>query len=212
MGKCKRLVALLLLFCSVMPLLLTSCNRKYDEAEVLAAARELLPIAEKLNTVYYGEGIRYLSGGISEGAYAEADPEHLSYLGFSSLSELDELTRSVFTISFSLALLRERVGELRVDGILIKPSRYFQKYEDEARTKEKCIMVYNAIEPIFDDRMVIDYSTLRVLGSKRKYVNLAVEVKVTNEYGQVQKKTMTVSLLEESDGWRIDNPVFQNYT
>ena len=33
-----------------------------------------------------------------------------------------------------------------------------------------------------------------------------------NEYGQVQKKTMTVSMLEESDGWRIDNPVFQNYT
>ena len=195
-----------------MPLFLTSCNRKYDEAEVLAAARELLPIAEKLNTVYYGEGIKYLSGGISEGAYSEADPTHLSYLGFSTLEELDDLTRSVFTVSFSLSLLRERVGELRVDGMLINPSRYFQKYEDELRTEEKCIMVYNAIEPIFDDRMVIDYSTLRVLGSKRKYVNLAVEVKVTNEYGQVQKKTMTVSLLEESDGWRIDNPVFQNYT
>ncbi|MBR2343643.1 MAG: hypothetical protein IKA64_05250 [Clostridia bacterium] len=212
MKKCKYLIAFLLIFALIPSLCLTSCkkNRDYDEAEVKAAVEELLRKAEILNTVYYGAGIGYITGGYRDGAYYEADGLHLSALGFSSIKELEALTRSTFTRGYSDQLVREKLGEVRVDGVMLTPARYYQKYADEFYTEEICIMVYSGNTAIFDDRMEYDYSTVKVLGSEGEKVKASIEATVSNKDGDTQRVTVSVVLIEE-DGWRIDNPVFKNY-
>ena len=75
----------------------TSCNRSYDEKEVLTAAEELLRKAVMLNEVYYGNGISTKDTGHRNGNYLEADAIHLSRLGFETVEDLKNLTRDVFT-------------------------------------------------------------------------------------------------------------------
>lgn len=212
MKKSKVVFSLLLCVLLCLSIVLTSCDRKYDEAEVKAAAESLMKNAEKLNTVYYGRGIAYIVGGAQNGAYYEADPMHLRTLGFTNINGLVELTEKTFTKSYSAKLIRDRLQEMRVDGVMIEPARYYQNYEDELLTEEVCIMVYSGITPIFDDRMTVDYSSMTVTGSKRDKVFVTVSVTVANMDGETQEKTLEITLIEEDDGWRIDNPVFKNYT
>ena len=136
---------------------------------------------------------------------------HLYTLGFSSISELETITRATFTKSYSDQLVRQKLGELRVDGVMITPARYYQKYADEFLTEELCIMVYSNNEAIFDDRMEYDYSTISVNGSSGERVNVSVIAYVSDKDGNKQKVTVNVVLIEEANGWRIDNPVFKNY-
>lgn len=212
MKKSKVLFTLFLCVLLCLSFALTSCDRKYDEAEVKAAAESLMKNAEKLNTVYYGRGIAYIMGGSHNGAYYEADPMHLRSLGFTNIKGLIELTEKTFTKSYSAKLIRDRLQEMRVDGVMIEPARYYQSYDDELMTEEVCIMVYSGITPIFDDRMTVDYSSMTVKGSKRDKVFVSVSVTVSNIDGDTQEKTLDITLIEEDDGWRIDNPVFKNYT
>ena len=40
---------------------------------------------------------------------------------------------------------------------------------------------------------------------------MTVEATVTREDGKSQKTTVTITLVEEDEGWRIDNPTYANY-
>ena len=56
-----------------------------------------------------------------------------------------------------------------------------------------------------------DYSSLRVEKSKKERVYVKVDATVTNSEGKSQQVTLTVILVEEADGWKIDNPTYANY-
>ena len=207
----KKTASLLLILALVLSSVLFSCgekNREYDEAEVLAAARELLPKAQIMNTVYYGKGISYIAGG---GSYCEADPIHLSALGFDTVAGLMEKTEEVFTREYSESLFRDKISSLQVDGYVIELGRYYQSYYDAEMTEPQCIMVNKNMTVVFEDRMTYDYSTLRVLGSCGKTVILEIDVKVTDKDSNEKTKTLRINLVEQENGWRIDNPVFANY-
>ena len=208
-----RAVCILLCLCLAL-CGLCSCekDREYDDGEVIAAAKSLLSESIKLNTVYYGHGISYLSDRIGEGTYCEADPIHLSALGFDTIAELKEKTLTVFTDSYSEQIFKTKLEPITVDGQIIELSRYYQSYKDLEGTEPDCIMVNKNMKVIFDDRMTFDYGSIRVLGSEGEFVKLEVDVTVKNEDGDSKTLTLSVTLLEESDGWRIDNPVFANYS
>ena len=72
-------------------------------------------------------------------------------------------------------------------------------------------MVYSGNEAIFDDRMEYDYSTISVNGSSGERVNASISASVSDKNGNKQSVTVNIVLIEESNGWRIDNPVFKNY-
>ena len=86
--KTKILSLLLVIVCTLSILSLSSCNKKYDEEEVLTAAKTLLKEAELLNVIYYGSGVQYYENDRANGNYREANSEHLRELGFSSVDEL----------------------------------------------------------------------------------------------------------------------------
>lgn len=189
---------------------LYSCDKKYDEAEVKEALSELLTKIGVLNTVYYGNGIDYYSSGESDGVYHEANFLHLNTLGFSTIAELKTLTRQVFTEEFSQQIFATKLENMGEGDILIQQARYYQKVDFDG--SNICIMVDSTAVSIFDDRMTFDLDSIRVEGSKRDQVICYVDVEVSNQDGDHQTKTLKVILLEESDGWRIDNPVFANYS
>ena len=46
---------------------------------------------------------------------------------------------------------------------------------------------------------------------RRESVHLSIDATVTNADGKSQRTTVTVTLVEEENGWRIDNPTYVNY-
>ena len=55
-----KIISLLLIAVTLVSLFsLSSCNRRYDETEVIEATKKLLKEAEMLHIVYYGSGIKY---------------------------------------------------------------------------------------------------------------------------------------------------------
>jgi len=205
----KKAVAILM----ICILMFTSCeepDRTYDEKEVTAAAEELLKKAEILNTVYYGEGIHYLVTSYQNGVYYEADAFHLQKLGFNSIAELQNLTRSTFTESYSELLFSTKLEPLTVDDQVITLARYYQVY-DEDSGEPLYIMVHSKYTSIYDGLMEFKYSTLKAVGSKKETVFVEVDTVVKNRDGESQDRTLSVSLIEENYGWRIDSVCFQNF-
>ena len=212
-GACikKTLCSLLILVTLFSVITLTSCNRKYDEDEVIEAAGKLLKQAEVLNEVYYGKGISYVSSQYRDGNYYEADAIHLATLGFSTIEELKTLTRQTFTFGYSNELFSTKLSMLSDEGVIHGMARYIQKYDDVEMTEPVCILVYKDATVLKKGTIVYDYSSFKVTGSKKQVVYVDVNATVYNDDGDSQKVTLTLNLIEEDNGWRIDNPCYANY-
>lgn len=212
-GACiKKTLSILLLITTVFLIFpLTSCNRKYDEDEVLENAERLLKQAEVLNEVYYGEGISYIQSSYQDGYYYEADPFHLATLGFTTIEELKTLTRETFTSGYSSEIFSTKLDMIVDDSGVRGMARYFQRYDDVNATDPVCIMVYSRATVLKKGTIVYDYSSLRVTGVKKQTVFVTVTATVYDDNGNSQKTNVTLNLIEEDNGWRIDNPCYANY-
>ena len=59
MRSLVKIIAVILII-AALPLSLASCDRRYDEAEVMEAATLLITASAELNEIYYGKGIAFL--------------------------------------------------------------------------------------------------------------------------------------------------------
>lgn len=207
----RRVISLILVIVILSSLFtLTSCNRKYDEEEVIAAAKVLLKDAELLNEIYYGKGIRYYDTEIENaGYYKRADATHLSELGFDTIDELKALTERTFSYEYSQNIYTTLLYGFKEDGKVVTAARYYQ-YTD-TKTQESFIMVYTKFEVMFKDTIVYDYDSIEVERSKKENVYLTVNATVTNAEGVSQQIILSITLIEEVGGWRICNPTYANY-
>ena len=207
----NKLISLLLIAVTLVSLFtLSSCNRRFDKAEVIEATKTLLKDAEMLNIVYYGSGIEYFDDDEVKGYYHKANPNHLENLGFSTIDELKRLTEKTFSDGYSSMLYSTILSSLMDDISVVSPARYYQAF-DEKTGAPTHIMVYSNFTPMFKDSIVYDYDSLKAKGSKKEKVYVEVDATVTNAEGKSQRTTVTVTLVEEDDGWRIDNPTYANY-
>ena len=210
-GAFKRAVSLVLsVLMLASTLLITACNRKYDEAEVLEVGESLMRRAEVLNFVYYGSGIEYFDKDDSTSRYRSANPEHLKTLGFSTLEELMKMTEEVFSVGYTNTVYSTVLSTLRDDTTVVSYARYYQAYDEQTNEPTE-IMVFSNYPYAMKGRIEYDYATLRVEGSKKEKVKLLIDATVFNEAGQSQKTTVTISLVEEENGWRISNPTYAIY-
>lgn len=209
----KRILYFTLIIATVVPVLnLTSCDRKYDEAEVISAATELLQKSEMLNVVLFGEGIATTSTGAQSGAYKEADFLHLNKLGFTTVKELEALVRGTFTVGYSDYAIKTVLSPITFGGVMYSNTRYYQLYADEINKIDPvCIMVHSEYDYIFKDTVIYDYSSIRVKDVKKKTLFISVNATVTNKNGESQDTEVVFELIEESDGWRINTSTFVNY-
>jgi hypothetical protein len=207
----NKIISLLLISVTLVSLFtLSSCNRRYDETEVVEVTKKLLKEAEMLNFVYYGSGIRYFDDEDEKGYYRKADPNHLEELGFSTIDELKAMTEKTFSIGYSDTLYKTILSPLTTDTSVVTPTRYYQAYDEETGAPTH-IMVYSSFTLMLKDSIEYDYDSVRADRSKKEKVYVKVDATVTNSDGKSQRTTITVTLVEEDDGWRIDNPTYANY-
>ena len=209
----KRIVCLILLLVTTFSLL-TSCtkNRKYDEEEVKAAARELIKKSENLNEIFWGEGLDYTDDkNNANGYYYEASFSSLQKYGFSTIKELEDMTRATFSNEYSNIILSTTVSSIvDEDGLQIL-ARYYQKYEDLEGTVPQCIMVYSIANVLLRDKVEYDYESIEVTGSKKETVYVNINCTVTTNDGKKQDKVLNIGLIEEANGWRLDTPTYATY-
>jgi hypothetical protein len=208
-GTFKRAIALILVIVTALSVL-TSCDRSYDEEEVVAAAKELLPTAAVLNSVYYGNGINASASGYQNGSYYEADFLHLNKLGFDTVAELEALTMQTFSVKYASSIIDYYLHPAP-EGEPYRTVRYYQAYDLDDPTVPVRIMVYSKHVPIFDDRLTYDLDTVKAVGSTKDIVNMTVEATVKDADGNEQRVTVRFGLYEEKVGWRISGTCFANY-
>lgn len=207
----KRFITLILAICMCFStsLALVSCDREYNEEEVEAAAKDLIEKSLPLNTIYWGEGIPYIPGNVS--AYCEADFIGLSKYGFSTVDELKDMTRKVFTKDYCEYIFSTAFSSVN-DGEEIQfYARYYQKYEDPEQTIPVNIMVYSKFENMLPDKIEYLYDTLTATHSEDEVVYVKVNVKVMKDEENIQIREKVIGLIEEEDGWRIDTATYIRY-
>ena len=118
-----KIVSLLLIIVTIVSLFtLSSCNRKYDEEEIIEVSKILLKDAEMLNIVYYGSGIEYFDDEDEKGYYRKADVNHLEELGFTTIDELRKITEKTFSVGYSAELYSTILSSLATDISIISPA------------------------------------------------------------------------------------------
>ncbi len=210
-----RLSALLLMF--TLSFSLFSCgekNREYDEEEVSAAAIALIKESKFLDVIYFGDGIP--ADTLSTEGFAYYKPANFIWLdenGFSTLEELKKMTTNVYTSSYSQLLFSSTFSGISgADGSAGEVlARYIQKYVgDDPLAGEECILVYTRTEPLYTaDKNEHLYETLKVTESRGQRVFITIDVLVT-EGDVTERVTQRIGLIEEADGWRLDNSTFAN--
>lgn len=208
-GRWHRAIAFILLIVTALSIL-TSCDRSYNEDEVVAAAKELLPKAAILNSVYYGDGIYASANGYQNGNYYEADLLYLDKLGFDTVAELEALTMQTFSATYASSIIDYYLHPAP-DGEPYRMVRYYQVYDLDDPTVPVRIMVNSKHKPIFDDRLTYHLDTVKAVGSTRNVVNMTVEATVVSAYGNEKRMTIDFTLYEEKLGWRISSTCFANY-
>lgn len=207
----KRLITLFIVITLVFLLCfgLVSCDRKYNEEEVLSAARILIEKSMVLNEIYWGKGIPFEPTVIS--LYSEANLFALYELGFYTLDELKIKTHEVFTNAYCENIFEssfESETELETHRFF---HRYYQKYADENKTEPVSIMVYSKFENLLPDKVEYLYDTLKVSHVERDTVYVSIMAIVTRDEKSVQIKQNVIALKEEENGWRIDSPTYLKY-
>lgn len=189
---------------------MSSCDREYDEAEVIAAARILLKKSEPLNEIYYGKGLHYDELSVeSVGNYKKVLDEELDKYGIYSLGDLKIKTKEVFTRGFSEEIFSAKLNEV-YDENGINYARYIEHSPDVSGV-DKFIYVNPNHKVYMTDKVEYLYDTLAVCDVEDEYLFLSVNAKITNEEGNTREEKIEFTMLEEQNGWRIDSFTFAVY-
>ena len=213
----KRIISLTLLFI-FLSFAFISCgddeipDRSYNESEVISAAKTLIFKSRDLNDIFWGKGIAWSDDtSTSQGYYFMADDISLKSYGVENVSDIERITRETFSEFESNRIFSTVFSSISDSTGIQYMARYSQKYADDGVTPEY-ILVYTKYPIIFVDTVDYDYESLRVSGVKGNTVYVDIDCTVTNPEGKSQKRTLTVSLVEESSGWRIDSPTYCAYS
>ena len=188
-------------------------NREYDEAEVAAAARELIEKSILINDIYWYNGIPTDENedGLTLKSYMRADKSYLESKGITLLSDLKNITRGVFSSSESEYLFSIFLKG-GTDGDFTGIAHYIPEYKIDSEGGEKEEIGILVSKKRTDDTFIkvgertdFNYDSIRVIASEAQRVKIEIECTVTTANGLTQKRTKAIYLVEEADGWRLDN-------
>ena len=195
---------------SVLLLSMFSCekDRKYDEAEVLAAARELISNSIPLNEIYYGAGFDFEDDGKS-GIYKSATAESLEKYGVSTIDDIKAKTLEVFCDSVAESMFSAAFSSITDDDVIVYYSRYYQAYDENKNPTG--IMVNSAYEYFLTGDISYDYDSLTVIDVEGEVIKLGINADVSSKTGKVKTMSLTIRIIEEDDGWRLKSPSYAVY-
>ena len=209
----KKLISLLLILILSIGALTSCGDRKYDEAEVKAAAKSLIEGSVILNEIYWGDGIQYTDDkNSSDGSFYMALDSYCYLNGFTTIKELKVLTEKIFSKEFCKSQIYSPVLADVSDGAdTAFLARYYQKYNADDLTEPECIMVNTSWKSLLSGKVEYDYGSLTVIGSEGETVYVTLNATVTLDSLEPQTREIRVALVEEENGWRLDSPTYLNY-
>lgn len=186
-------------------------NREYDKAEVEAAAKVLIEDSKLLNYIYWGKGIPYVDNkNLSSGNYYPADEDYLNSIGIKTIDDLKKMTEMTYSDKVCQWIYSTVLSSVYSDTAVAGLARYEQVYTGKNNDEPAYIRVYTEADYWLVDEVEY-YPTVEALRSEGEIVCVLVLVTVTNPEGKVMNKNLTVRLIEEEDGWRLDAPTYARY-
>lgn len=204
----KRL-CLLILSLSLLLTALVGCDRSYDEAEVKAAAEELLQKSILVNEIFYGTGMEYdEKSSAAIGHYCPVEKEYLDSIGISTTDGLRNLTKGVYTDALCEIIFSTKLESLRdSEGNVIS----FRRYYDGKVNGVGYLMAYTEADVRYDNTVEYLYETLTVTGADGEHINIEIDVLLTSTVGQTRTTRVEFSLLEEKGEFRLDTLSFVKF-
>ncbi len=202
MKALKRILALLLMTALIVPALF-SCDRKYDEAEVKAAAERLIKKSALIEDILFGEGfsVDMMDTGIG---YKKVEPasieQYSEKLGesFSDLSGFRAVISKVYTAGYAGDIFS---GVLY--GTVDSNTRYYQDGE--------YIMADTTFKRKKTDSITYHYQSLKVADVNGEKITVSIDITITRQDGKSQNRNIEIDMIEEASGWKLDTPTFAVY-
>ena len=204
----RRLISMLLLVVTLFSLASCERDREYDEAEVLAAAAELVELSRDLNEIYYGKGLGYdEEDGI--GAYKRATSSSLMKYGITTVDDLRAKTKAVFSQQMSASLFNMALDPIYNGTSIVGYRRYYQEYDDDGNSTS--IMVKSNYE-YFGTGEIIYREGITVWDVEGDVIIVNVPVTLVRESdGKTKDTVLKVRLIEEEGGWRLHSDSYAVY-
>ena len=124
----KKALALIIIAATLLSLF--SCSepdRKYNEGEVINAARGLISGSEKFNDMFWGAGIPYYEDdNYKNGQYYPADPLYLQKLGASTVSDIMKMASEIFSEGYLISIYSSTFSASVGDYGVASFTRYYQ--------------------------------------------------------------------------------------
>ena len=215
MNKRKRSVRLLAFF--LCALLFASCSHgtRHTKEEMQGVLGELLPMAEEINVIYFGEGLPTNLDVNAVRAFYESfdtDVKSISYTpvdpdsGFENIDDIKEATLAVFTEGYAQVLF---------DRAFTGISAVFEEGLDSEHRETAVYAMYMEQDGYLTERVNLKEDAIP-LG--RKYDLGSLEIIRENESGVLVKLASTFNgeksadvelwVVETENGWRLDSPTY----
>ena len=180
----------------------SSCGKKYDEAEITAAAAKLIEASYEINTIFFGEGLPTVEGDPDDimkyMEITEDSPYHTE-------EEIRAATLKVYSPEYCELLFERAFSGLTVD----------LGDGDEVSEAE----LIGARYVVFDDRLVmlpLDEEDVIKLNRTYDTANIKVvmqkssraDVSVPSFVDGVPDKDVTLTLVMTENGWRLEDPTY----
>lgn len=213
MKKYTKIIAFLLTL-TLAASTLISCAPSVDVEEIRGVLSDLLPKAEELNVIYFGEGLPLASDReLVEKFYAsfDSDVEMINYhpvdpdCGYTSEDEIREATLEVFTEGYSEYLFeRAFTGITAVFGEgsdeELKINAIYAMYLMQNGTLTVRLDLEDDAVPL---GRVYDVDRAEIVRAHRGYVIVSVPSTLDGEEADIELR-----LVKTPDGWRLDSPTY----
>jgi hypothetical protein len=197
------LLTLLLLLCP-----LSSCGQRsqppaleqiYDEVVALVEA------SHTINDAVFGRGLPVYEIGsdyaLKNDLYKESDYASYQYVSaaspYLSTGQIKDALLSVYSEEYVASL-----STVLFDGFVMGSSIVRAQLSESSGQ----LMQSTDYEPLYTHHRIYDYSTMRIVKpSSAQYVTIELESHLEHEQTSM---TVSLSLVLEEDGWRLDTPTF----
>jgi len=186
-----------------------SCSVDYTDEEIKETAEKLIEASFEINEIYFGKGLPVSEEDSEEAKkFAEEngfDLDNVQFLPvteespYFSIEDIKKATAAVYSAKYSEILYSSAFEGFSVqDGAQAVYAKYM---EDEAGTLTARIDLSDNDLP----ERSYDYSTMKVKDRKENSVRVELESYLD---GKKEEKTVTLTLVKEESGWRLDTPTY----
>lgn len=192
----KKIISVFLTL-AVLSACLCACS-PHSNDDIAAAAKDLIEKSYEINEIYYGKGLPYTEDiiiGIAT-EYALVDSEAC---GYSTIEDLKKAAAAVYSADYCEHLFKVAFEGLSTEELeTVSFARYLEDFGYQLT------ILKEAAEKGLELNRTYDLSTLTVEKCQRN----TATVSVTSLVDGVEDEVITITMVFEADGWRLNTPTY----